>query len=149
MTKEIRFMPWSLGIGHLLVIGIWTLVISPSLLDPFDADDDLHLFTDAAGHEGHPELAALDGEAGLPAGAVSHLRLLLADLCDRDGDRLGHAAEREVAGDVELGVALLRDRVALEREGGELLGVEEVRRAQVVVALLVARVDLRGLERDF
>src|SRR5262249_4742163 len=56
------------------------------------------------------------------------------------GDRLGHAVQREIAADLEAVLDRL-DGGTFEAENGELLDVEEVGAAQVVVTLLVVGVD--------
>src|SRR6266851_10383250 len=69
---------------------------------------------------------------------------------DVQGDRLGHAVHGEIAADLVLVAAGLRDLRRLEGDLRALLRVEEVGALEVGVALLVARVDARhfGLEVD-
>ena len=66
---------------------------------------------------------------------------------ERDLDLLGDTEHGEVADQHPLPVTLLGSG-ADEGDRRVLLHVEEVGAAQVVVALLVARVDARGLDRD-
>ena len=76
--------------------------------------------------------------------AVVHL----AGELDRQRDRPGDAVHGQVAGDAKAPVGLLLDPVAdeLDRRIGRC--VEEVGRAQVVVALLVAGVDRGRLDLE-
>src|SRR5204863_189488 len=68
---------------------------------------------------------------------------------DRHGDLLGDAVHGEVAGDVEDVLAAGRgDLGRLEGDLGELVGVEEVGAAEVLVAVGHATVDGGGLDAD-
>src|SRR5690606_20235042 len=64
-------------------------------------------------------------------------------------DFLCRFLHREIAGDIEGVVAGFLPRLALERNGRELLGEKEVSAAEVSVALLFARVDARDLDGGF
>src|SRR6185312_646332 len=89
--------------------------------------------------DGHP---AVEGELGLPPGILG-----LPQPLDGDGDRLRDVTDREVAGHGQLVAARRRDLGALEGELGKLLGIEEVGRLEVAVALLVVGRDARGVDR--
>src|SRR5215210_8643982 len=117
----------------------------------FDADGDLDVLAeDRTGiHHAVPDdsvVLAVEREGGLEAGLLSLRGLYAAQEVDGDGDPLGDAVHGQIAGDLE-GVLVLRlDLGAGEGEGGELLDVEEVRGAQVLVAVGVAGVDRGGLD---
>src|SRR3954453_5758664 len=84
---------------------------------------------------------ALDGQAdALLAPRVG--RGALEGGLELDGAR--DAADGQVAGDLERGALDLADVGRLEANLGEAGGVEEVRRAQVLVALRLVRVDALG-----
>ena len=67
---------------------------------------------------------------------------------DIEHDRLGDTLDREVARDLQLALAGRRDARRAKRERRKLLGIEEIRRAEVCIALIDACVDTRGLEGD-
>src|SRR6202022_3756380 len=67
---------------------------------------------------------------------------------DVELDRLGHLADGQVAGHRVAVTAPGLDPGGAEGQDGILGGVEEVGRAQVLVALLVAGVDRGDLERE-
>src|SRR5205823_8519328 len=94
----------------------------------------------------HAEVAALEHQVGGEAGAADAAgELGLAAALEGEGDRPGLPVQGEVAGHlVAAGDGL--DRRALERELGELLDVEEVRAAQVLVALGVVGVHALRLD---
>src|SRR5579871_2348738 len=112
---------------------------------------DLHVLADqdAAGLQRlvppGAELLALDdhltveGDLVVPPGVLG-----LPQLLHVDGDRLGHVADRQVAGHLQLVAARGGDLGALERQLGKLLDVEEVGRLEVTVALLVIGRDAGG-----
>src|SRR5690606_37204827 len=115
-------------------------------------DADLVADEHTAGLEGR-----LPGEAELLAGdlgAGGETDAFVAEgvggrtvVLDREGGGLGHAVDGEVAEDGELLAAAL-DAGADEGPGRLVLGVPEVGGGQVVVAVLVAGVDGRGLDGD-
>ena len=123
----------------------------------FQLDLDLVAHHDAAVEqrvvEAHAEVAAVDlgrggeGDHGL---ALLH-GCALAQVLQVELHRLGDAADGEVGGELPLGVGHLLEPGALEGDGRVVLDVEEVVRAQVVVAhglvgVDAGRLDL-GLER--
>src|SRR5205823_5144042 len=93
------------------------------------------------------ELLAVDGERRVGAQALLALAIL-ADARDVDvpGDGLGHAADRELASDLEAVAALRSHRGALETDLRMVLRIEEVRRAQVAIALLFTGVHRVGAD---
>src|SRR5579871_1152040 len=100
-------------------------------LGPFQADGDAHFIAQGLGELLRPyaELGAFDRQLGRKSGALGawgKLGRSAADHFELDG--LGGAVHGEVARHF---VAVLDwlDAGALERDGGELLGVEEVRTA--------------------
>src|SRR5262249_3339758 len=105
---------------------------------------------DAPAHEVHAEVAPLDGETGLEPRPVSAARVFpRADLLELDRDGAGDPVEGEVPRDlVGLRPGQL-DLLALEGDGRELPGVEEVRPLEVLVALGVVGIDALGLGPDF
>ena len=64
------------------------------------------------------------------------------------GDRLGDVLDREVAVELEPGATRVSDGRAVERHHRVLVGLEEVRAAQMVVALLEVRRHARRLDLD-
>ena len=70
-----------------------------------------------------------------------------AGLLHLEGDWLGDAVHRQVAGDV-VGVAVLGDLRADEFDRRVLRGAEEAGALEVVVAALVAGVDAGDLDRE-
>ena len=84
----------------------------------------------------HAEVAALELTDGIAAAAVLLGEGVLAALEALEGqrDRLGDAQQREVAFDRRRQLRAEVDLGRLERHGRELLRIEEVGRAQVVVA---------------
>ena len=126
----------------------WAVVNISLLLDAFEGEGHGDLIADA-GDALDPEIAALHGEIGGEADAVAAPGILaFTDLGHGEGHRLGRAREGQVAGDGE-GLAIRRgERLRDEGQFGELLRVEEVGRAQVLVALLREGVDRFGLDRN-
>src|SRR5213075_264448 len=92
--------------------------------------------------------AAIDLAARADAHALIAPRILpRAFLGDLERHRLRDVLDREIAGHLPL-VAVALGPGRNEPHRGKLLDVEEVRRPQVVVALLLPRVDARGADRD-
>ncbi len=90
----------------------------------------------------HVEVAALELADDLQAGARVAPRIGVGALDEHlERDLTGDAVHREVAGNARGLVVDRLDVRGLERDLGELLGVEEVRRAKVVVALRLVGVD--------
>ena len=87
----------------------------------------------ADGGEGDHGLALLHGRA-------------LAQVLEVELHRLGDATDGEVGGELPLAVGHLLEPGALQGDGGVVLGVEEVVRAQVVVAHRLVGVDAGRLD---
>jgi outer membrane protein assembly factor BamB len=116
-----------------------------------DLDLDLLADHDPAGDrrvEAHPEVVPVDlGGRGEPgAGAAERVRPEAVDL-HVQRHRLGDAPDGQVAGHLVL-VARRGDAGGLERHRRVVRGVQEAIRAQVLVALLVARVDRGRVNGD-
>src|SRR3979411_680994 len=120
---------------------------------------DLHLHVIADQHPpclerripDQPELAAIDLGGSAEAHAAAAPGILAGALVDRvESDFLRDAANREVADHLER-LALLAPRAfhsaALEADGRMLLDVQEVRRAQVLVAVRGAGVQAPRVQR--
>jgi len=105
---------------------------------------DLHLLADEeAARHGHvpdePPLTPVEPRGRVEADALLHVRILdNAERLNVHLDRLRHVADREVAACEPVVVARALDLRALERDLGVLLGVEEVRRAQMPVTFGIA-----------
>src|SRR2546426_10530240 len=103
----------------------------------------MHFVADGRDGELHPELGALEAAGGIAAAHVAlargaRVRLAFPAL-DAQGDRPGHPEHGELTLDQRRGVAVPLHRIALERDARELDGIEEIRRAQVLVARSRAR----------
>src|SRR6266566_7084656 len=126
----------------------WLLLVEYCL--GLDVDGDLVADDDAAaldrGVPADPEVVPVDdgGRAEAQASATPRVVPETADL-DLQGDRLGDAADREVAVDQEV-IAVRPDAGRPERQLGVGLDLEEVAAPQVVVALLRAGRDGRQLD---
>ncbi|MFT5431866.1 MAG: hypothetical protein ACI9OJ_002564 [Myxococcota bacterium] len=117
-------------------------------LDAFDGDDQADLFTEATGHEADAELGALDGQFGFESSAgVAPGILTAADHLDGGRNRLGLAAHGQVASNRQIATGL-DDLGRFEGHGRKLLGVEEVRPLEVLIALLVGCEDAVALDRE-
>src|SRR5262249_7434591 len=93
------------------------------------------------------EVLAVDRRARDEAASLVAPRILAsAERLDVERDLAGDAANREIADHAMAVLPGGLDLLARESELGVLLGVEEVRRAQVPVALPVAGVDARGVD---
>src|SRR5262249_41885677 len=115
-----------------------------------DEDPDLVPEEEAAALErllpGEPEVLSVDRAAGPQADTVVPPRVALGPLDHRlQLDLAGRIPDREVAEDAEPRSAERLDPRRLEPDLGVALGVEEVRRAQVRVAVGLPRVDARHL----
>src|SRR5262249_5118958 len=112
---------------------------------PLEADVNEDVVADHSDPAAHAKLRALEDQLGRETRALHAFQLDLLAAQERKRDRFGHAMEREVTLDL---VAVLDrlDRGAREGDGGKVLDVEEVRGAQVGVALGVVGVDARRLD---
>src|SRR6185369_12905819 len=98
--------------------------------------------------EGEAEVLAADGGPACEAGAVVAPRVLLAALeLQGQVDRAGDVLDGQVAAHDVL-VAVLDDLRAGEGQGGELLDVQEIRAADVCVAVGDAAVEALRPDRD-
>src|SRR5690606_30931163 len=114
-------------------------------------DGDLVAERQASGLEGGVPVDAEVRTVDLRRRRSARLRLTVAVGRDsaelgRQGDGLRHAAERELAVDEQV-VTLGADARRAERHLRELVGGEEVARAEVLVARLLTGVDARDLDR--
>ena len=118
-----------------------------------DVDLELHLLADGDaarlehGVEVHAEVLAIDACPSAEARdglAVGVLRR--AEELHVERDRLRDAADRQVPVDDVLALALRLDPRALERDLRVIRDVEEVVRAEVIVAIRVAGVDARDVD---
>src|SRR5436190_9556826 len=114
---------------------------SALLLGAFQAQDDVDLVTQRAFHELHVVIAALDRETRLAAadGLALSAFAVRASL-EVHRDRLGDTMDGEIAADL-VALAAAFDFAALEGDCGELLRVEKVRAFEVLIALLVPRIN--------
>src|SRR5581483_5194354 len=118
----------------------------------FDVDLDFVAHEHAAGLERlvplEAPLAAADRALRAETEAIVAPRILAgARLLDVEDDLVRLIANREIARDFVV-AARAFDLLALEDHLREFLRVEEVGRAQVAVALVLARVDARGVDLD-
>src|SRR5262245_24851293 len=123
------------------------------LLDQLQLDVDLDLIADqpAAGLERHVPIQAplLAADLSLrikPGAGGAPRRRGLAGVLDVQRDGLGHVADGQIAVQLAAIGAELLDTRALERNIRVGLDVEEIRRAQVPIALLVAGHQAGGLD---
>src|SRR3954447_21370886 len=101
------------------------------------------------GVPGDAPVLAVDGDAALEADPVVAERVLGGALeLQRDGHGLRDVLDGQVAGDLEVGAAVVLDGGRDEPDLGVVLDVEEVVGAQVPVALSVAGVDAVDLQGD-
>src|SRR5579884_778448 len=101
--------------------------------------------------EGHiplgPEIVAIEGGGGAETGDIgSEWRGAAPIVRDVQGDFLRHAPNGQVTDQVEGAVVLVLDAGAAEGDGGIVLHIQEIGRAEMGVALLGARVDRRGID---
>ena len=109
-----------------------------------DADHEANLVAQRPDHEAHAEVAPLDRQARVEAADLDAAVLAHADVREVDRDGLRLPVHRQVARH-RIGVlAGLPDLRALEDDLGELLGVEEVRALEVLVAPRVGGVHVLG-----
>ncbi len=120
----------------------------------FDFDRDLDLLANehSTGLEGgivvEPEVRAVDfGGSGVTQHLLAPRIGALAIEFGIQHNLVSHATNREIAGHLEI-VALGFDAGALEGQGREVLRIEEIRRAEVRIALLFTRVDTGGADFD-
>src|SRR6185437_2605709 len=98
---------------------------------------------------GHAEVPAIDDGLALEASPQVAVRVLgRALVLEVNRDRVGHALDRQVPGEVEAVVAHLFRRGTGEGDLGELVHGEKVVAAQVGVALGVAGVDAVRLDHE-
>src|ERR1051325_3594459 len=135
--NEVRF---GLGLGLAIELGV---------------DRKLHLVPhpDPTGFErlipGEPEVAPIHLALGAEASPHIAPRILALPLVRHVEHNLSrHVPNREIADQPELTVRVSLDATAHEPNRREGLGVEEVRRAKMCVALLLARVDGRHVDGD-
>ena len=139
----------NLGLANRAAVALY------GLGDGLDVDLDVDVLADedAAGLERlvplQPEVPAIDPRLRREGHAlVAPGVLAAAELFDVELHGLGHPVDRQVAGHGVLLLAGLLDLRALVRQLRVLLGVEEVGRLEVPVALRLARVDARDVDLD-
>src|SRR5437762_12827332 len=121
---------------------VLTCLVSEGL----DRQPAVHFVADGRDAELHPELGALEAAGGIAAahGALARaarVRQAFPAL-DAQGERPGHPEHGELTLDERRGVAVPLHRSALERDARELDRIEEIGRAQVLVARPRARAAL-------
>src|SRR5687768_11840344 len=93
---------------------------------------------------GESEIATVDRGRGAEPKTLSTPRIASATFIVRlENDFARDVANRQLAGDTVAGVVDALDASASERDGGVLVDLEEIRRAQVGVTLFLPRVDAR------
>src|SRR3989449_11076157 len=106
----------------------------------------MHFVADGRDGELHPEVGALEAAGGVAAAHVALARSARVRLAfpalDAQGERPGHPEHGELTLDHRRSVAVPLHRIALERDARELDGIEEIGRAQVLVARPRARAAL-------
>src|ERR1700674_765743 len=119
------------------------------LLHTFEADDDVHVVAHRTDHELHIIIAPLDRKTRLAAAPDFTLgSFAFAAFFKVDRDRLGHAVDRKIASDLVVVTAAF-NLGALESKRRELLRVEKVRTLEMLIALVVMRVDAFHRHTDF
>src|SRR5262249_51801284 len=95
---------------------------------------------------GNTVVLAIDRETGLSSQRLSALRADRAGQGKRQIDVFGNTmdGQRSVS---DVAVALLLHRLALESDLRKFRRVQEIRTAQIVVAVVIIRVDTRRLDR--
>src|SRR5688572_765478 len=119
-----------------------------------DRDLDLVAYQNPARFErlvpGESEIATVDRGRGAEPKTLSTPRIASAAFIVRlENDFARDIANRQLASDTVAVVVDALDAGASERDGGVLVDLEEIRRAQVGVTLLLARVDARRGDLGF
>src|SRR5205807_2287687 len=126
-----------------------------ALVNRFDLDLEADRLAqhEAAGLEGRVEADAkvvlVDLAGCREAHAGPHLRMRDdTEVLGVEGDRLGGAADRQVAGQREIGAPLLNRAARAEGDRWVVLHVQEVGRTDVRVTVRIAGVDTGGVDRS-
>ena len=95
----------------------------------------------------HAEVGALTGSSNVKPVRNAGRKLGGLAANQIEADRFRYAVHGQVAGDAKTGLGRC-DHRALEFDDGELLGVEEVWAAQMLVAFRIVRVDAAGFDHE-